>query len=295
MTMNSQDDFLDALRSNPQWRDAVRAEILGEDLMQLPRQMAQFVDTTNTNFQLVHDRLTRLEDSVAGLKDDVTGLKDDVTGLKDDVTGLKDDVAGLKTSVASLEAGQERITGRLDSLEAGQERTIGRLDSLETGQERIISRLGNLTGSDYEREVSQSAQWIMFRHMGMRRSTVLRSKSVQERDEIPELITEAVLRGSIDHNEAYTLMRADLITGGPDRDGDDAYVVCEIAVTGYDDDVTRARDRAAMLRRAVPGAGVTAAVIAQSAPEQTAALANRENVRLMLFPEPAPDREAPGD
>jgi hypothetical protein len=274
MTMNSQDDFLDALRSNPQWRDAVRAEILGEDLMQLPRQMAQFVDTTNTNFQLVHDRLTRLEDSVAG-------LKDDVAGLKDDVTGLKDDVAGLKTSVASLEAGQERITGRLDSL--------------ETGQERIISRLGNLTGSDYEREVSQSAQWIMFRHMGMRRSTVLRSKSVQERDEIPELITEAVLRGSIDHNEAYTLMRADLITGGPDRDGDDAYVVCEIAVTGYDDDVTRARDRAAMLRRAVPGAGVTAAVIAQSAPEQTAALANRENVRLMLFPEPAPDREAPGD
>jgi hypothetical protein len=253
MTMNSQDDFLDALRSNPQWRDAVRAEILGEDLMQLPRQMAQFVDTTNTNFQLVHDRLTRLESGVAG----------------------------LKTSVASLEAGQERITGRLDSL--------------ETGQERIISRLGNLTGSDYEREVSQSAQWIMFRHMGMRRSTVLRSKSVQERDEIPELITEAVLRGSIDHNEAYTLMRADLITGGPDRDGDDAYVVCEIAVTGYDDDVTRARDRAAMLRRAVPGAGVTAAVIAQSAPEQTAALANRENVRLMLFPEPAPDREAPGD
>ena len=281
MTMNSQDDFLDALRSNPQWRDAVRAEILGDDLMQLPRQMAQFVDTTNTNFQLVHDRLTRLEDSVAGLKDDVAGLKDDVTGLKDDVTGLKDDVAGLKTSVASLEAGQERITGRLDSL--------------ETGQERIISRLGNLTGSDYEREVSQSAQWIMFRHMGMRRSTVLRSKSVQERDEIPELITEAVLRGSIDHNEAYTLMRADLITGGPDRDGDDAYVVCEIAVTGYDDDVTRARDRAAMLRRAAPGASVTAAVIAQSAPEQTAALANRENVRLMLFPEPAPDREAPGD
>ena len=223
----------------------MRAEILGDDLMQLPRQMAQFVDTTNTNLQLVHDRLTRLESGVAG---------------------IKGDVAGIKTSVAGLEAGQERI----------------------------ISRLGNLTGSDYEREVSQSAQWIMFRHMGMRRSAVLRSKSVQERNEIPELITEAVLSGSIDHNEAYALMRAGLITSGPDPDGGNAYVVCESAVTGYDDDVTRARDRAAMLRRTVPGAGVTAAVIAQSAPEQTAALAHRENVRLMLFPEPAPDREAPG-
>ena len=258
----------------------MRAEILGDDLMQLPRQMAQFVDTTNTNLQLVHDRLTRLESGVAGLKTSVASLE----AGQERITGRLD----------SLETGQERITGRLDSLETGQERITGRLDSLETGQERIISRLGNLTGSDYEREVSQSAQWIMFRHMGMRRSTVLRSKSVQERDEIPELITEAVLSGSIDHNEAYALMRAGLITSGPDPDGGNAYVVCEIAVTGYDDDVTRARDRAAMLRRAVPGAGVTAAVIAQSAPEQTAALANRENVRLMLFPEPAPDREAPG-
>ena len=42
------------------------------------------------------------------------------------------------------------------------------------------------------------------------------------------------------------------------------------------------------------GPGVTASVTAQSPPEQTAALAHRENVRLMLFPEPAPDREAPG-
>ena len=106
MTMNSQDDFLDALRSNPQWRDAVRAQILGDDLMQLPRQMAQFVDTTNTNFQLVHDRLTRLEDSVAG-------LKDDVAGLKDDVTGLKDDVAGLKTT-------SRRVTGRQPGGRAGE-------------------------------------------------------------------------------------------------------------------------------------------------------------------------------
>ena len=34
-TINNQDDFLEALRNNPQWRDAVRAQILGEDLLQL--------------------------------------------------------------------------------------------------------------------------------------------------------------------------------------------------------------------------------------------------------------------
>ena len=43
-TINNQDDFLEALRNNPQWRDAVRAQILGEDLMQLPVKFDAFVE-----------------------------------------------------------------------------------------------------------------------------------------------------------------------------------------------------------------------------------------------------------
>ena len=35
-TMNSQEDFLRALSENPQWKAAVRAQILGEELLQLP-------------------------------------------------------------------------------------------------------------------------------------------------------------------------------------------------------------------------------------------------------------------
>ena len=43
-TINNQDDFLQALRDNPQWRDAVRAQILGEDLLQLPVKFDAFVE-----------------------------------------------------------------------------------------------------------------------------------------------------------------------------------------------------------------------------------------------------------
>ena len=43
-TINSQEDFLQALRDNPQWRDAVRSQILGEDLMQLPAKFDAFVE-----------------------------------------------------------------------------------------------------------------------------------------------------------------------------------------------------------------------------------------------------------
>ena len=45
-TINSQEDFLQALDDNPQWREAVRARILGDDLMQLPARFDAFVART---------------------------------------------------------------------------------------------------------------------------------------------------------------------------------------------------------------------------------------------------------
>ena len=42
-TINTLDDFLQALDDNPTWRDAVRARILGEDVLQLPAKFDAFV------------------------------------------------------------------------------------------------------------------------------------------------------------------------------------------------------------------------------------------------------------
>ncbi len=43
-TINSLDDFLQALDDNPSWREAVRARILGEELLQLPAKFDAFVE-----------------------------------------------------------------------------------------------------------------------------------------------------------------------------------------------------------------------------------------------------------
>ena len=50
-TINSQDDFLGALRSNPRWRGAVRKEILSEDLMRLPATFDTFLEAQPTQNQ----------------------------------------------------------------------------------------------------------------------------------------------------------------------------------------------------------------------------------------------------
>lgn len=43
-TINSQEDFLRALSENPDWRAAGRAQILGDELLQLPARFDAFVE-----------------------------------------------------------------------------------------------------------------------------------------------------------------------------------------------------------------------------------------------------------
>ena len=43
-TINNQEDFLRALSENPEWRAAVRAQLLGDDVLQLPSRFDAFVE-----------------------------------------------------------------------------------------------------------------------------------------------------------------------------------------------------------------------------------------------------------
>ena len=66
-TINSLDDFLQALDDNPAWRDAVRARILGEELLQLP-----------TRFEALMERMERFVGQVAGFVEEQKQFNDRV-------------------------------------------------------------------------------------------------------------------------------------------------------------------------------------------------------------------------
>lgn len=46
-TINTQEDLLKALRENPEWREAVRVLILGEDHLHLPQALRELTETVN--------------------------------------------------------------------------------------------------------------------------------------------------------------------------------------------------------------------------------------------------------
>ena len=100
-TINTLDDFLQALDANPAWREAVRARILGDELLQLPVRFEAFVQeqkafnqeqkdfiqeqkTWNTNAEA---RLNRIEGDMGSLKGEYarTRMGQDARGIAEDL------------------------------------------------------------------------------------------------------------------------------------------------------------------------------------------------------------------
>ena len=99
------EDIIRILREQPEIREAVRREILTEELLDLPRWVAEMAS-------ILRDVLATLErhtEAIAELRSDVTELKTDVSGLKTDMSEVKADVSGLKTDVSGLKADMSEV------------------------------------------------------------------------------------------------------------------------------------------------------------------------------------------
>lgn len=67
-TINDISDLVRILQDHPEWKDTIRGLIIGEELAQLPERvtrleqtLADFIEATNRNFELVHARLDSMD------------------------------------------------------------------------------------------------------------------------------------------------------------------------------------------------------------------------------------------
>ena len=106
------EDIIRILREQPEIREAVRREILTEELLDLPRRVAEMA-------AILRDVLATLErhtEAIAELRSDVTELKADVSGLKADMSEVKTDVSELKTDSSELKAGVAVLNNQVAEL-----------------------------------------------------------------------------------------------------------------------------------------------------------------------------------
>ena len=270
--MNDIADLARILREQPEWADAIRSILLGQELLELPQRFAEFAEATN-------ERLTRLETLVAEfvqatdqrltrLESDVATLKSDMVEVKTDVATLKTDVATLKSDMTEVKSGQSRLETRLDRLAGG---------------------VGRLEGAELERDVHANIVNIASYGLGLRRVRVIRTKIVTPGLDFQDAIDDAEDQGLITSEQAFHLTQADAIFAARRKsDQQDCYVVAEISRGIRDHDVIRARDRAQTLA-AVKGDPVIPVVVGANVAPQQRQLAEREGVSIVLtsvFAEP---------
>ncbi len=85
-TINSQEDFLRALSENPEWRAAVRAQIVGEELLQLPAQFDAFV----TEQRQFNARLTTAVEKLTASLEQLTATVNEIKAFVKEQKGLNE-------------------------------------------------------------------------------------------------------------------------------------------------------------------------------------------------------------
>ena len=268
-TINDINDLARILREQPEWADTIRSLLLSQELLELPVRFAEFVELTNRNFQLVYERLERLETDMAVVKDKVSGLEADMAVVKDKVSGLEADMVVVKDKVSGLEIG-------VSSLRTDMNLVKGRLGNIE-------GKLDNALGSNYEMKVVKSIGAVV--GSSFRRVRVQKGLSVSPTPEFMGMLEDAEDSGVITEEQYIEIQRSDVIlTGRRKSDGADVYIAAEISITLSDSDITRAVQRAEILA-AIVGQPSIPAVIGAYADGARTALAAANNVGVFLSPE----------
>ena len=115
----SANDMIRAMRENPEARDALRREILTEEILTMPQRIADLVAVVTRQGQdveVLKEDVGVLKEDVGVLKEDVGVLKEDVGVLKEDVGVLKEDMSSVKEDVRVLNIDMGKVKGM--SLEA---------------------------------------------------------------------------------------------------------------------------------------------------------------------------------
>ena len=257
MTMTSINDIADLvqiLQDHPEWRNTVRGLIVGEELANMPNEIAIFVKATNDNFNLVHQQFEKVDQRLERLETDVAEIKTDVATLKEDVSRIDETLTRMGGTVTQIGG------------------TVTQMGGTVTQMGGTVSRL---IGEDYESHVATYVHRFLSRNSGINASVFFTQR---DKSALTGLLDEAEKQGVIEAEETDELDKADLILT---TDGPTDYILAEVSITIQQDDIDRAVERARLFAKATAR---TVAPVAIGAREDTDL--QREHVQIILIPEP---------
>ena len=253
-TINSQDDFLRTLAENPQWREAVRVRLLGEDLIQLPAKFEAFVERMDAFIEDQRQRNDRLDAFV----EQTTAFVEDQRQRNDRLDAFVEQVSSFveeqKRYNDRMGAFIEQITASVEELKRRNEWLDSILEEQRRTNDRHDRRFTTLS-NDVAQAKAGHARFITMFHgaaivLGMHMDLNLGIVYVRDvtRNELA-LMAHKAAGGDIATRDLRSFSRADLVVEAADENGGVCYVAVEASFTASLRDVTRAQRNAEMLTR----------------------------------------------
>ena len=233
-TIDNIEDFLRIVREDEALRSAVRRELLTEELLELPAQVASMSKTQDAMLETQNSMLKDLAD----LRQTQNSMLKDLADLRQTQNSLLKDLADLRQT-------QDSMLETQNSLLETQNSMLERLDRVEDNTNQNTNHIGELKGLFMERSALDDAP-IIASDMGLRwLKTLGRGEVVMMADEAQR---SGLVAGISQHN-MRTFRRADLVIEVADSDGEARYVAVEISYTADIRDTERATRHAEYITR----------------------------------------------
>ena len=228
-TVNDVRDLTQVLALHPEWLGEVRRLVLTAELLALPdlvRELAQAQDRTEQRVQELAQAQDRTEQRVQELAQAQARTDQRLDRLD--------------ATVQKLVEAQERTERRMEELAQAQARTEQAVSELVGSHKRLFDQVSQLRGHDLERRYRENAG--VFWGRWLRPVEVLSPNEVRE-----------VLEAHLSEDEVEDVMRLDVLARGRVRRAPESppvWLAVGVSAVIDQNDVERARRRAALLRRA---------------------------------------------
>ena len=143
MTMiNTSDDLMRLLRENSEFREAVRREILTEELVALPQRFSEYATKTDRRLEVIEEDTTNIKATMDVMKADIEVMKTDIGYLKGTTMELTLEKDGLAHIIAEFDLRNVRMVRMAEQNRASADFNAAIYDARDSGL---------LSGDEYRR------------------------------------------------------------------------------------------------------------------------------------------------
>ena len=243
-------DLARILREHPEWRDTIRGLVLGDEVLTLPEKLASFIEATDRNFQLVHERFDRMDERFDRMDERFNKMDE-----------------------------------RFDRMDERFDRMDERFDKMDERFNRMDGRLDNTVGTYYEYRAEKIVPSLVGQRLGLARPRVLVGGRLGVTGEFMDLADDALDEGRITQDEWAEIRTSDLVLSCVRRaDRAQVYFVAEVSVTASDSDIERAARRATILT-GMTGSDAIAGIVTTSLDDDRGESAHGQGVAALILEE----------